>query len=75
MREERPLIDMRMDPPVFAGTSVTVPSLFDALTADQTVTQFIAANPGVTEEQVNAVLQMAREALTRSLRRPELWRQ
>ena len=75
MREERPLIDTRTDPPVFAGSTATVAGLFDALVAGHTVAHFLATSPGVTEEQVNAVLRMAREALIRSLRRPELWRQ
>ena len=45
--------------PCFAGTRVPVSTLFDNLNDGATVNQFVAWFPGVTLEQVKAVLQQA----------------
>ena len=44
---------------VFRGTRVPVSALFENLEDDASVSEFIAWFPGVTEEQVRAVLEHA----------------
>lgn len=47
--------------PCFAGTRVPVESLFDHLRRGYTVTEFLAQFPTVAREQVESVLELARE--------------
>ena len=49
---------------VFRGTRVPVAALFENLRDGATVTQFLEWFPGVTREQVEAVLDHEVEALT-----------
>jgi uncharacterized protein (DUF433 family) len=51
--------------PVFAGTRVPVQALLDYLEGDQRIDDFLADYPTVTKEQAVAVLELAREMLTR----------
>ena len=49
--------------PVFAGTRVPIKNLIDCLMAGDSLDEFLDAFPSVTREQVEAVLQLAHEAL------------
>ena len=49
--------------PCFAGTRVPVATLFDNLNDGATLNQFVEWFPGVTLEQVKAVLQQASNAM------------
>ena len=49
--------------PCFAGTRVPVATLFDNLSDGATLNQFVEWFPGVTLEQVQAVLQQASNAM------------
>lgn len=52
--------------PCFAGTRVPVRSLFDALKQGRTVAYFLSQFPTVSPEQVDAVLDLARETVVRA---------
>ena len=54
--------------PVFRGTRVPVKSLFDHLSAGDSVEVFLDDFPGVTREQVKAVLDMAKSHLLDEVR-------
>jgi uncharacterized protein (DUF433 family) len=54
--------------PVFRGTRVPVKSLFDHLSAGDSMEVFLDDFPGVTREQVRAVLEMARLHLLEEVR-------
>lgn len=62
---------IRIDPeilsgtPCFAGTRVPVQTLWDYLKAGDRVADFLEDFPTVTHEQVDAVLELAGEAVTR----------
>lgn len=62
---------IRIDPdilsgtPCFAGTRVPVQTLWDYLKAGDRVADFLDDFPSVTHEQVDAVLELAGEAVTR----------
>jgi uncharacterized protein (DUF433 family) len=47
--------------PCFAGTRVPVRSLFDALKNDRSIEYFLSQFPSVRREQVEAVLDRARQ--------------
>jgi uncharacterized protein (DUF433 family) len=49
--------------PVFRGTRVPVKSLFDHLSAGDSVAAFLADFPGVTRKQIQAVLALAAQHL------------
>lgn len=49
--------------PVFRGTRVPVQSLFDHLSAGDSVTAFLKDFPGVTRRQIQAVLDLAAQHL------------
>jgi len=49
--------------PVFKGSRVPIKSLFDHLRAGDTIDRFLDDFPGITREQVDAVLQMAQDGL------------
>jgi len=49
--------------PVFRGTRVPVKSLFDHLSAGDSVEVFLADFPGVTRKQIEAVLALAAQQL------------
>jgi uncharacterized protein (DUF433 family) len=51
--------------PCFAGTRVPVVSLFDHLKLGYTVEQFLADFPSVKKDQVNEVLELAKEDVRR----------
>jgi uncharacterized protein (DUF433 family) len=53
--------------PTFRGTRVPVKSLFDHLAAGDTVEIFLDDFPGVTREQVRAVLRLAGLSLSEQL--------
>ena len=50
--------------PVFRGTRVPVPTLFDYLQAGQSLGEFLEDFPSVSRERAVAVLEAARERLT-----------
>ena len=50
--------------PAFVGTRVPVQVLFDYLEAGDSVEAFLYSFPSVTREQVQAVLELARNYLT-----------
>lgn len=62
---------IRVDPdilsgtPCFAGTRVPIQTLWDYLKAGDRVSDFLDDFPSVTHEQVEAVLELAGEAVTR----------
>ena len=47
--------------PCFAGTRVPIKTLFDYLEDDHSIEEFLAGFPTVTREQVEAVLELARD--------------
>jgi len=51
--------------PVFAGTRVPVETLFDYLEEGESIDDFLEGFPGVTREQVVAVLEEAKANLRR----------
>lgn len=51
---------------VFVGTRVPVATLFDYLEAGETIEDFLDGFPGVTREQVVAVLETARAHTTQA---------
>lgn len=53
--------------PCFAGTRVPVRNLWDYLEGGETIADFLEGFPGVTREQVLAVLRLARERLLEDL--------
>lgn len=53
--------------PCFAGTRVPIQNLFDYLEGGETIEDFLEGFPGVTREQVVAVLEMAQKHLTQYL--------
>jgi uncharacterized protein (DUF433 family) len=61
--------EIRCDPeilggtPVFAGTRVTIQSLFDYLEGGDSLEAFLGDFPTVTRQQAVAVLEAAREGL------------
>jgi uncharacterized protein (DUF433 family) len=67
---------IRIDPdilsgtPCFAGTRVPVQTLLDYLKAGDRIADFLEDFPTVTHEQVDAVLEIAGEAVTRHARTP-----
>lgn len=67
---------IRVDPeilsgtPCFAGTRVPVQTLWDYLKAGDRVADFLEDFPTVTHEQVDAVLELAGEAVTRPASSP-----
>ncbi len=52
--------------PVFAGTRVAVPSLFDYLEGGETLDEFLRQFPSVKREQAVAALELARDSILRS---------
>jgi uncharacterized protein (DUF433 family) len=54
--------------PCFAGTRVPVQTLWDYLKAGDCIADFLEDFPTVTHEQVDAVLEIAVEAVTRHAR-------
>lgn len=52
---------------VFKGTRVPVKALFENLESDARLDDFLNWFPGVTREQVNAVLTFAEESLSTSV--------
>ncbi len=52
---------------VFAGTRVPVRNLLDYLAAGDTIADFLAQFPSVSEEQAKAALELAWRALTVSV--------
>jgi uncharacterized protein (DUF433 family) len=50
--------------PVFTGTRVPVQSLFDHLEAGDSIDDFLEGFPGVTREQVIALLEESKQKLT-----------
>jgi len=54
--------------PVFRGTRVPIRTLIDYLEAGQSLGEFLQDFPTVMRDQAIAVLEMAREALTRDAR-------
>lgn len=50
--------------PVFAGTRVTIKTLFDYLEQGQTIEDFLEGFPSVTREQVLNLLELAMQILT-----------
>ena len=54
--------------PVFRGTRVPVQTLLDYLEADERIDDFLADFPTVSRDQVIAVLDLARAALTTDAR-------
>ena len=67
---------IRIDPdilsgtPCFAGTRVPVQTLWDYLKAGDRIADFLEDFPTVTHGQVDAVLEIAGEAVTRYARAP-----
>ena len=53
--------------PCFAGTRVPVRNLWDYLEGGETIAEFLDGFPGVTQEQVLAVLLLARNKLLEGL--------
>src|SRR5262245_48268327 len=49
--------------PTIAGTRLPVVTLIDYLNRDQSISQFKADFPGITDEQIQAVIGRIREAL------------
>ena len=49
--------------PVFRGTRVPIQNLFDCIEEGETIAQFLEQFPTVTLEQVNGVLELAKERL------------
>ena len=49
--------------PVFAGTRVPVPSLFDHLEAGDSIDDFLEGFPSVRREQVIALLEISQEGV------------
>jgi uncharacterized protein (DUF433 family) len=56
--------DIQGGTPCFKGTRVPVRSFFDALKHGRTVDYFLSQFPTVQREQVDAVLDLAREMIT-----------
>jgi uncharacterized protein (DUF433 family) len=56
--------------PCFYGTRVPVKNLFDSLEAGESMEQFLEDFEGVTREQAEAVLELARLQLLSGLPRP-----
>ena len=56
--------------PCFYGTRVPVRNLFDSLAAGESVEEFLDGFPGVTPEQVHAVMSLAADDLIGDLPRP-----
>ena len=54
--------------PVFAGTRVSVQSLFDYLEGGDTIDEFLRQFPTVRREQAIAALEMARDSLLTNAR-------
>jgi uncharacterized protein (DUF433 family) len=52
--------------PCFAGTRVPVKNLFDYLSGGQSLDDFLEGFPTLTRAQATAVLEMARERVTRT---------
>jgi uncharacterized protein (DUF433 family) len=52
--------------PCFGGTRVPVKNVFDYPTAGQSLDDFLGGFPTVTRKQATAVLEMARERVTRT---------
>ncbi len=52
--------------PCFAGTRVPVKNLFDYLSGGQSLDDFLKGFPTLTRAQATAVLEMARERVTRT---------
>lgn len=50
--------------PVFAGTNVSIKSLFDHLQAGKNLGQFIEANPTVSKERAVEILEIASKMMT-----------
>ena len=61
-------IDLRImgGTPCFAGTRVPVKNLFDYLSAGRSLDDFLEGFPTVTREQAMAVLEMAKDRVTRT---------
>jgi uncharacterized protein (DUF433 family) len=53
--------------PVFIGTRVPIYNLFDYLEAGDSLDKFLASFPSVTREQAIAALEIAREAVLRTV--------
>jgi uncharacterized protein (DUF433 family) len=49
--------------PVFRGTRVPIQNLFDCIEGGETIVQFLDQFPAVTREQVESVLELAKEKL------------
>ncbi|MBA3440238.1 MAG: DUF433 domain-containing protein [Pyrinomonadaceae bacterium] len=49
--------------PCFDGTRVPIKNLFDYLAGDETIDEFLEGFPGVTREQAEAVIDLARKKL------------
>jgi uncharacterized protein (DUF433 family) len=62
--------DILSGTPCFAGTRVPVHTLWDYLKAGDRIADFLEDFPTVTQEQVDAVLEIAYEAVTRHARSP-----
>jgi uncharacterized protein (DUF433 family) len=67
---------IRVDPeilsgtPCFAGTRVPVQTLWDYLKAGDRIADFLEDFPTVTHEQIDAVIELAGEAVARHARTP-----
>lgn len=53
--------------PCFAGTRVPIQNLFDYLEGGETIEDFLEGFPGVTREQVIAVIELAQKQLNQYL--------
>jgi uncharacterized protein (DUF433 family) len=60
--------DILSGTPCFAGTRVPVQTLWDYLKAGDRIADFLEDFPTVTHEQVDAVLEIAVDAVTRHAR-------
>ena len=54
--------------PVFKGSRVPISALFDYLRAGDPIDRFLDHFPGITREQVDAVLQLAQRDLLKGVR-------
>ena len=60
--------DILSGTPVFVGTRVPVPSLFDYLEGGDTLQEFLRQFPSVRREQAIAALELARDSVLKSAR-------
>jgi uncharacterized protein (DUF433 family) len=62
--------DILSGTPCFAGTRVPVRTLWDYLKAGDRIADFLEDFPTVTHEQVDALIEIAEEAVVRQARTP-----